>query len=576
MANERYVNKIGNSEVKDSLIVNWINIYTEKYKDAPMEFTFKDKYENKTKKITPRRDTAPQPIRYESGQLNIRKLNLVPSLSLSITDPIQRSEILIDNVFMNYEFLLAKFENTFEVSGYTKIIKPKTLLYELIKSINLPNHHVILIATLMQILCTSNEATLNSYYQSFALQMTSSLLGLYGISKRFTKFIDDCDQKSPQDCALLAPYQIQPLSSIKTQVQINYKIKIKSIKICQFRQYLLCEKNKIKIYEYNPSKSTSNVENKNYDDIIIPSLDDIFLMRVIDTEQDYSKAKVIVASEKNILVLNSDGKELLEISEKRDHKIRNVFLIGKRALLVVYRKKPYFDIYDIQDGQCRAREPNNWNTDSSNIVNLVVENPHIDRYNNEDRGTYVAYHTDKNDLTIFELYFEEKTGSRLYVYANKRKFEQYDKSILSMAFEESDSINYEASLLVTFANSNEIVLIHYDSLRYVTKTTIRKTKGEAGFVIQNFANKTVSLKDSKNKYHLYAVEQQKWANIDREFDKIRTFWNDGNLFLYMMHKNIFDVFIIKPFTIEPLYEIVHLVHSLQCDDNILDVILKGF
>lgn len=241
--------------------MNVINYYNESYKNCPKTFKHNQVIVQK-KKLN---DPNDQAIRYTSAQpvwlvthrghksLNHRKLNKVLDFC-QLLEPYKdlRYSTFISDVFLNFEFSRALFERYFDAFGYSFTDKFRSECEWVLKQKSSSGA----LAVLIQFIYMCNMYMLNKHPQSYALQISSRLLNFYGKSDAITRFIDRCDSESPKECALVAAYQSEPLSSGNIRVVRNFNKNLYQ-NIGNETEYLLTDR--IEIFSWRKGNACKNL-----------------------------------------------------------------------------------------------------------------------------------------------------------------------------------------------------------------------------------------------------------------------------------------------------------------------------
>lgn len=580
--------------------MNLLDVFNETWKDEPKPFKY-DKIilRKKTDMVLEseaRRYTSQNPIKYVRSdgneRYNMRRLNKVLELSLKIQDIHMRSKITIENIFLNYEFLYGIFKRYFNAMDYTLTINYVKEIEEFfIKGSQETNNHeldyLVPISTLIQVICLFNMSTLNNYADSVGLQMCSRLLGLYGICDIITKFIDTCDKMALKHCALVAPYQMQPLSNLKIRVLHNFFKPLRANQYLKIRSdytpdFFLCGKT-IYLWIWAPE---SHKKSEHVGEISLPDIDSEYVFMKVYKFFHENTFALLVASKRDVLHIDENGKEKWRLSIGYNETIKHVFLIGDKAFILIYENRSYFDIFKLFDKTQIERK----SFDSKILfskTNHSIKSAWSSKGYKED--LYLSIGLEDSTLIIYQILcdfnqvVDNANNNVLINYKTifMRRFSQYQ--ILSGTFEIlkrrstfSNNLGLKFRYIATFTGLR-CVFIEYDDNLCLH---VKGLKALYHDINENYELKILYYKRNivvmqyGNKLHLCYLGKMQWFCIPGTYSYVTINSLDGYLIICAHYGNILNVFLVQ-FN-DKNYKILHLVKSLQLSDDIFDTgIISG-
>lgn len=217
----------------DQIIQNVIDYYTEKWNQTPKPFVYSEHVKNKmgleSADSAAIRFTKPQNIEYVSSdgrvRFNERKISELPFFISKLNDKNLKIEYLIDYVYFNFEFMLAKASlrqlDFLKHTGH----RIWSIYNELDDSS--PNEFKKSVAELLLIhhVYTSEFTLLHWYPKSFLLQISSKLMQICQVGNRFYKFLQSSLNESFQHCPLFLTKSYLPLLGKAKALTLLYDYK---------------------------------------------------------------------------------------------------------------------------------------------------------------------------------------------------------------------------------------------------------------------------------------------------------------------------------------------------------------
>jgi hypothetical protein len=527
-----------------------------------------------------KRYTSPNPIKLtRNGQTryNIRKLNKVLELSLKIQNTVLRSKLLIEKIFLSFDFLYGLFQRYFNAIDYTLSINYIEELNEFLKKpANTNMDYTIPISILIQLICMYNMNSLNGYPESIGLQLTSRLLGLYGISDFITKFIDECDVKSLKNCALVPAYQCEPLNNIRTRVLHNFFRPIKANQYLKMDgltpDFFLCSKS-IFIWVWSPEQG---VKSSIIGEIALPDVSngDFNLMKIYNTYSS-DKYEILIANLKYVICIEESGKEkwMLSLVTNGDQ-IKNISLIGDRAFMITYENQSYIDLYNLANRMLIERKEF-----GSKVLFLKTNRSQKlawdkTRYN---LNFYVSIGLDNSTLVIYKVTCDYKTignSNIIFEEVYKRVFTSY--TLISGLFElfkaksASYNKNFQFRFIATF-NNMKCVLVELEIGGNLVVKGIKALYSnldlKENLTLLSFKQNTVTMQYGKT-LHLYFIRNCQWYTVPGVYSYVSLNTMDNYTIICGIYQNVLNVFLIQ--TNQKNYKMLQLVRSLHLSDEIFD------
>ena len=578
------MNTVKTNDVEE-MFMNILNVYNETFKDRPKKFM----HNSHIVKKSGLKQNESDAIRYTSSHptqfirndgsiiLNDRKLNktLDFCMRLQIKNDLRYSTML-NYVLFNYDFVFSLFKRYFDAFGYSFhddfkkecewVLEQGAYTENGAKSI------------LMQFLYICNMKNLNSYPDSFALQVCSRILGFYGISSDFTKFIDDCDEKSIKKCALVAAHQSLPLNNGNIRLVKNFQSKIRD-NIATVINYILTDR--IEIFIWNRGETCQSNGTIKLPDLVN---DEFFKLHYYESAA-LSDNVFVTASKHSICSLNFVKINFIKTFPNEE--IKTIHLIGKKAIIIYYAKREYFDIISMKEGKTLLRQTHDseieflntnrhpkltW-TDKDNKTNLyvglVLNNSKV--YISQVNCNFE--NSDSNDLTLNLIFKSKPFASKILTADFSMNYFDPTRKLKNEYFLLSLDCN-----VCYFIEFNETKMLNMFIIEPTIENTETKKKIELKS-INMFIDGYVRMAEPGKAFHLYDFIKQIWLKIPGDFGKIkiRSFKND---LLIMNFKDrsfeLYRIFNYTNFNKETKsYSFIRIINGYQFDDNIIDVALRG-
>ena len=577
------------------LNLNLLDVFNETWKDAPKPFHYdklnKSRKKNQVIASEAKRYTSPNPIKFINNgreRYNSRKLNKVLELSLKINNILARSNLLVDKIFLNFDFIYGIFQRYFNAMDYALTNNYIEELNEFFNSELESNsqEYTIPISILLQLICMYNMNSLNNYPDSIGLQLCSRLLGYYGRSDLITKFIDECDIKSVKKCALVPAFQCTPLNNIRTRVLHNFfrpimanqylKISNKNDSFHDSYDFFLCSKSIfIWIWMWKQGEKSKIVG-----EIVLPDTDNDFRLLKVYRPYESDSYEILIGNIKHVINIEENGKEKWRLSLANVDKLKQISVIGDRSFILVYEDQNYIDLYNLPKKTLIERK-----MFDAKIIFLKTNRSIKYAWDKAkyDYDLYIAIGLDNSTLIVYKVTcdFKNKDETNIeFIEIYKRQFTSY--KLLTGLFElfKSKSASFNSSTKFRFiASFSELrcVLIdlHIDGTLNVKglKALYAETKDkEAKLSLISFKQNIATFQFEKN-LHLYFVHYQQWYTVPGVYSYVSLNILNNYTIICGIYKCELNVFLIQ--NNQKNYKMVHLLQSLQFSDEIFDVGILG-
>ena len=353
-SNKLYVESLEDSD-RDAHLVNVLDYYNETWKIKPKWFGYNEKLKKKLKKTGSEetRITANQPIEFASldqtKRFNKRKLRELPVIITQFSSKVKREELTLVFVFLNYEFLRGLFYTFTQAEILNLIVSSSGCLNSLDSKII----SVSLFSILHQLVL---------YPDSIATQLIQKILIFYKQAKYLTNFINDCDQKSFKQCALVSTSHTESgLVAISKPIQVNMFVEkskkeihlVECMKMLNgLKFYFLLTKDLVYVLQGNSIIGEIELppleHNTHFYKLLL-----IFISNKKDGTQKMKNEKLhqgfVVVASINVLVVVSFQNELIFSKNFIDFEIDNIIQVGSEYILVSFKQQNFYEIYYIHD-----------------------------------------------------------------------------------------------------------------------------------------------------------------------------------------------------------------------------------
>ncbi len=510
---------------------------------------------------------------------------------MKINNTIDRSSLLIDKIFLNYDFIYGIFQRYFNAMDYALTNYYIEELNEFFRteSKSESEEYKIPISILLQLICMYNMNSLNNYPESVGLQLCQKLLVYYGRNELITNFIDDCDLKALKHCALVPVFQCTPLSNVRTRalhnffkpIQANQYLKIKE----EFQQeynyltadFFLCSKS-IFIWVWSMKQ---NEKSKIIGEIALPDTDEDFCFLKMYNPYGSDKYEILLGNTQQVINIEDNGKEKWRLNLNKVDKLKQLSIIGDRAFLLAYENQNYIDLYDFQKHTIIERK-----MFDSKVIFLKTNRSNKygwDKFKGYNLDLYIAIGLEDSTLFIIQVLcdFDNKEETKIELKElYKRQFINY--TLISGLFElfKSKTSVYSENFKFRFiASLNELRCILIE-LKIDGTLNVKGLKAvyseiedkDAKLSLISFKHNIATFQFGKN-LHLYFEHYRQWYKIPGVYSYVSLNKLDTYTILCGIYKTELNVFLIQ--NNKKKYKVAHLIKNFQFLDEIFDVGILG-
>ena len=323
-----------------------------------------------------------------------------------------------EHVYFNYEFLTGMFL----CSNYNDIMDNLNKIKEASSySLSLESkkaHEEIALLTLIMLQALF---VILDHPQSAGLQIAMRTLILYGHSKYVTQFIDQYDEISSLDCALIAPYQSMPPPG--SNMIFCFEKHVKPIYCSSFDgDIAFTASDKLVVFNMQNLCVVGDFmleKTKNIFSHLIVYFFSKYEAEKIEILKDLGKGGFLAASQDEILSYSFDM-VLLFRKTFMSELISNIFVISKSYFLASFHEKNYLDIYEITSGQLKLRKY------FEKQIKLLTVNT-LTKYVNflENKQIFIVLCFESAEITILMVKDEKELSIELFKRIAKAGFDCY-------------------------------------------------------------------------------------------------------------------------------------------------------
>ena len=388
------------------VFINVIDFFNETWKNKPKPYKLNDYLLNKKKLKNSEevRDTSIQPTVFmtQDGTFdyNKRKINEFPGFISKLKTNIG-APISCEYIFLNYHF----FTGMFLIRNINEIFKD-IQAFKLNGSYTLNDdaNNALIEISMIQLLLLQCGFTMKEYPLAAGLQFVSRSLLFYGHLKYFTAFIEQYDETSMTNCALIVPYQFMPEPA--SDLIFSFESHVRPISCAclggeddSFMFTLSDKLEMINLMTVNKNQRFIKIDKddksfRNYLFLIVYANEEL---RTYKTSMSDIEGGFIAASEKHIFSYSFQN--VMHSKKLFDKEtIKNISLIGSSHLMVVFNDKTYFDVYNIFNFELEIRK----NFDQ--VILLAVSNSFKKEVNfmrSFEHSVYIAVVLESSRVLIF-------------------------------------------------------------------------------------------------------------------------------------------------------------------------------
>ena len=591
VARSMYVDKI-NDNLKDQLCLNFLDVFNETYKTKAKPFVISDEISKRNGinnvNLTAVRYTSNQPIKFLSNNIeryNIRKINKVLNLASQLKNAALRSKVMLEDIFLNYDFITAAFKNYFDLSNY--LFSENSALIDFMicfsKVIYSENDHLVIACTIIQQIMMFNSYWFNKFPDSMPLQMCSRVLNFYGVFEHVTKFIDECDKKSPKDCALIPTFQNQVQSDAFFKVLHDFHKNVTSYQACGYANkesfvlldFYLCENSVYKFYWHGNEYERSEVK----DEISLPITNDSYILLRVFQYTMLGKDVLhglCAATSTQVFCFDDSGSQISNI-ETNDEIILDLMVIGHKCLLLFYKEREYFDVFNINTGKCLKRET--FEEPITMVTSNVPKNNAWRVKEGKLKSFYLGVIVKNSSIYICSVACDLESEEMIQVEIKldkifKRKFSD-DNKIIDCMFESAFASQEETSkfrFIATFNGMKCLLITLTETLAiYGVKPSLYKNIKD--FKVLSFAYDVVFLQGG-DCLLVFDLKKGKWFTIPGRYDNaVIDYKNNDVACIYCSTGNSLYTYAWN--TKEDSFSYIQLMKPFEFYDQVFDMHVKS-
>jgi hypothetical protein len=352
---------ISNLPNKEEIFSNVVDFFNETWKNKPKPFKY-NAYITKKKKLNTEvaqeiRETSVQKTVYigkdQKVKYNIRKIKEMP-LFVAKLNPNLSFSLAAEQIYFNYHFLTGLF-TCCSISEIMLSLGKLTSTPTYLLSIEAKKaYDEMIIFSLIILQCM---VSVKQYPESAGLQFVSRMLIFYESSKYLTKFIQQYDEESAINCALIVPYQLTQVPGNDTVLSMEKHVKpIKCLSLGGYDMGVVFSlSDKLNFMHFNSSLSFES-------DFILKPTEYEFEHLIVYVEEyvpldealkDF-RGGFIVAAKNEIISYSFEMSIHFNKVFQNGEYILYLLLIGKDNLLVCLNTS--IDVYDLTTGELKQRK----------------------------------------------------------------------------------------------------------------------------------------------------------------------------------------------------------------------------
>ena len=519
-------------------------------------------------------------VKQTNGEYNIRKLNKIIFTIMKINDKKIRNKLLIEKLFLNYELFCTVMNlRLLNLTNYCLSFDFIKELLDLFNNTdeNIDDDCISAISVLIQSICISINESLTKYPQSIGTQICSRINCLYGLNDYFTKFIDDCDRLSLNECSLIAPCQLMPLNNSRLRLVHNFYKKIidfQDLGLSSNNMHIefFLYGNTVGLFNWNKISSKTSELIKEID--LPQGLGKFKLLRVFKYI-DKDRYGMVVASDFAIVCIDDNGQEISK-PKSNDSKISDVVLVETRGFIVLYEKKNYLNIFETHSSD---HEPLPIHKEKFNSIITHFSYNKSETLGWTDGPLFISIFLQNSELRIYQVICSSKTEKmRASINLNLvYKYAFQNTQLVSGAFELNQNLIQDSSKFsfVSVFENKRFLLIEMDEKSEI-KTNEIFIKIEENFsifkIIAHYCGILV-YQDYRSTFFFHK-KTKKLVSIPAIYKEIDIFGDlDSFLRIYANNQEYLDIYLIKFYGDN--YEIVNLISKFQFMDQIQSISINS-
>ena len=496
-----------------------------------------------------------QPTIYNNNKYNKRKISELPFLISKLIDLDYREclSLFNDYIYFNFDFLNGLIRNEFDFINNDIIInlyKLRTIFYKELYNL----YEIIIITKLLFKYKKLIKYNLDSAFN----YILSDLLFFYKHNKYITNLIDECDEKSYKQCALVTPYDMYKISNYP--VLLNYKKPITNI--CEYIinevYYYFMISDKLQLFYM-----INEMEIENCGEIKLHPKSYSLLLVYLDENINNKKDILIENLKGGFICATNDTNELISFNfngqilfnKILDNKIEEIYMIYKDKVLVHYKENiliDFIDIFDINTGILFKREHLGKNkktikklvcNSNSKYVNLT------ECFSDKNQNIFIYVGFNNNELIIYKInlfLFDNETNHKLFniLYKMPSSINTFSNiGLLSLGFKNNYYKLKNNFLYISYDDGSILILPLIKN--NIKKFSLIKFKNEINYEILDFLYELINytivlfllIGSDKN---VYLTKFSKVYCIKGDFETGRLY--DNGKKIYLLNKDTIFIY----------------------------------
>jgi hypothetical protein len=422
-----------------------VDYYNETWRYKPKPFKLNDFVAKKNKMASNEaaeiRDTSMQPtyVLDSKGNVlyNLRKLNELPSFLLQLTSNLA-IPLSCQYVYFNYDFMMGLFANLpfQEINDLISTMKQGS-------SYNLSEEAKACVTdlSLLSIIVLQCGDSMCNEPKSAILQILMRSLNMYGISKNFTKLIDEYDEEmSRLKHGFVLPCQQMesPGTDLIFQLDKHVTPITHSAIGCDNDSMVFTLSNKLHLLNMETIRGVGEEQFDQEFEFFIPFFenntpDSSIPMKAIE-------GLIVLGTRDECSVYNCSMNRIFNMKFS-DMTLSNLFLVGPSHLALFYTGQKIFDIYDVKKSELHSRI-----TYESVIQNVYcnTHKQHINVLSSFEHDTvWLAVVIGNHELDFIAIDYKEKSISVKKVY----RLPSSGQEIYSVSFKKKEVVDFQFSAI---------------------------------------------------------------------------------------------------------------------------------
>ena len=432
---------------------------------------------------------------------------------MKIDDWTRVSKQLIEKVFLNYSYIYELFKNKqFHVSKYSlnhNFLKEMEEFLGLKLNNKTEDSHLIPISVLIQFVYISINDLINKCPKSIGNQLCSRIRRLNGFNIYINKFIEDCDNMSIKECAIVAHTQLNTFHNARIRLLFNFNRKIiysqKLNSEGNSGKYFYLYENKIGLFQWNKGGHETSSLLKEIE--LKKKKASYKLLKVF--EKPNKELKLIIATKTTVDFIDDNGITLKDepIEMQKDEEIEDILLVNDEAFVVYFTNKDYLKVFKS-------------NSEYDKLTQIKFGS--TVKYFNYDSNRFTGTNIKKSLFIIVLL-----SNSDLEVYKIDRKTVSFELR-LKHSFGELIPVsaefhlyqnNYDFDLFITFNRISQFLSIKMRNGEIDAHKIETNINYQSEFNVLSYYENFVVLADCSQTY-IYNTMTKKWFTIIGTYTRV--------------------------------------------------------